>query len=130
MVEEGDATGLWPFDGALVDLLKSRSVVIVETYPTEFYDHLGFRLGSGKGNGKQSQPARQAVAKHLLTTAVQLGCEFSDAAHEAVAGGSVRAGTARTRSMPWWLSWASSSISTRGTRSTRQMNPPCGQLKA
>ena len=87
MVEEGDDIGLWPFDGALVDLLESRSIVIVETYPTEFYGHLGFRLGSGSGNGKQSQSARQAVAKHLLTAALQLGCEFSNAAHEAVGAG-------------------------------------------
>jgi len=86
-VDEGGDIGLWPFDGALLALLESRSVVIVETYPTEFYAHLGFRLGGGKGNGKQSPSARQAVSKHLLTAAAQFGCEFTEAAHEAVTGG-------------------------------------------
>lgn len=87
MIDEGGDIGLWPFDGALLALLESRSAVIVETYPTEFYAHLGFRLGDGKGNGKQSLSARQAVSKHLLTVAAQLACEFTEAAHEAVTGG-------------------------------------------
>lgn len=87
MVDEGTDVRLWPFDGALRDLLKSASVAIVETYPTEFCGHLGFRLGGVKGNGKQSQGARQKVSNHLLTAAAQLGCEFSDVAHEAVKSG-------------------------------------------
>lgn len=87
MVDEGGDIGLWPFDGPLLALLGSRSTVIVETYPTEFYAHLGFRLGGAKGNGKQSPSARRAVSKHLLMMAAQLGCEFTTAAHEGVTGG-------------------------------------------
>jgi hypothetical protein len=59
LLNQGDHVGLWPFDGPLVDLLQSRSSVIVETYPTEFYGHLGVRFGSGKGEGKQSPRARK-----------------------------------------------------------------------
>ena len=77
MVEEGDDIGLWPFDGALVDLLESRSIVIVETYPTEFYGHLGFCLGSGKrqreavtvgapGGGQASPDSRVTARMRVL----------------------------------------------------------------
>ena len=36
-----DRIRLWPFEGALRDLCSPLSVVVCETYPAEFYGHLG-----------------------------------------------------------------------------------------
>jgi SAM-dependent methyltransferase len=52
---------LWPFDGGLEKLLASRRAVIVETYPAEFYNHLGLRFGS-----KTRQKDRATTAATLL----------------------------------------------------------------
>ena len=38
----GARAGLWPFDGEWHELLRSRSLVIAETYPAEFYARFGF----------------------------------------------------------------------------------------
>lgn len=84
MLCEGDRVGLWPFDGLLADLLKTKSVVIVETYPAEFYGHLGLRFPGGRDGGKQSQSARTALADQLLVEADRLETTPSDAAREAV----------------------------------------------
>jgi DNA-3-methyladenine glycosylase I len=56
---------IWPFDGALFELLSAFDVVIVETYPAEFYRRLGLRIGI-LGHSKTSQEARLAAAPALL----------------------------------------------------------------
>jgi hypothetical protein len=53
---------LWPFDGALLDLLAPGVVTVAETYPAEALRHLGIRL---KGS-KRRQADRAAVAGPLL----------------------------------------------------------------
>jgi len=50
-------TTLWPFDGTLTELVAEPQVVIAETYPTEFYGHLGIALRGSK----RDQQARAAV---------------------------------------------------------------------
>ena len=87
MVDEGDHVCLWPFDGGLTDLLGSRSVVIVETYPTEFYGQLGFQFRGGRDGGKRSPSARLNVSHHLLAAAEELDCELTEPAHQAVKAG-------------------------------------------
>lgn len=87
MLTHGDQVGLWPFDGRLVDLLRSRSCVIVETYPTEFYGHLGIRLPLEAKGGKLRLQARQNCRRQLLDEAVRVGAELSDKAHHAVTSG-------------------------------------------
>lgn len=52
---------VWPFDGTLDKLLQHSQTVIVETYPAEFYQHLGLNVRS-----KKDQKDRQANATHLL----------------------------------------------------------------
>jgi hypothetical protein len=49
---------LWPFDGTLDELIAEPRVVIAETYPAEFYGHLGIALPGSK----RQQTARRAVA--------------------------------------------------------------------
>lgn len=39
---------LWPFDGALLDLLRGGRVVLAETYPAEAMRQLGLRMGGSK----------------------------------------------------------------------------------
>lgn len=63
---------LWPFDGYLVDLLRPGRLVVTETYPAEFYRHLGVRFGGGRG-GKRSQAARRANAVPLIAQAEAAG---------------------------------------------------------
>ena len=56
LIGDNNNVALWPFDGALRDLLQSGScVVIVETYPAEFYRRLDVRFPGSKGGGKRSQ---------------------------------------------------------------------------
>jgi len=43
----GAALSLWPFDGALADLLDRPGIVAAETYPGEIYSHLQLRVGAG-----------------------------------------------------------------------------------
>jgi hypothetical protein len=60
---------LWPFEGGLEELLQPGNLVIVETYPTEFYHHLGVRFprrGRGQKSGKRVQSERGANAGRLL----------------------------------------------------------------
>jgi SAM-dependent methyltransferase len=64
---------IWPFDGELAELLEAGRVVIVETYPTEFYRHLGIILNPGK----RSQEARQRNADVLLRWADNASVELS-----------------------------------------------------
>lgn len=87
MLSAGAHVGLWPFDGPLADLLRSRSCVIVETYPTEFYGHLDLKFASGKGQGKRSQSARKRLASRLLEEAEALDTQLFEDARDAVTGG-------------------------------------------
>jgi len=67
---------IWPFSGQLCELLASRRVIVAETYPAEFYKHLGVAFPvpkerisssfSSTGTGKRSQAARAANAAALL----------------------------------------------------------------
>jgi alkylated DNA nucleotide flippase Atl1 len=56
---------IWPFDGAMTELLAASDAVIVETYPTEAYRQLGLRMG-GPGMAKTRQDDRRADARRLL----------------------------------------------------------------
>ncbi len=71
----GRRVRLWPFDGPLKKLLKPRQVVVLETYPAEYYTSF---FGDGwKGKGKLQ--ARQAVASKLpaCSDKARITCETS-----------------------------------------------------
>jgi hypothetical protein len=63
---------IWPFSGQLVDLLQPGQTVIVETYPAEFYQHLGVKFNRYQGvhignlGGKRSQESRIRNSATLL----------------------------------------------------------------
>jgi Protein of unknown function (DUF429) len=69
--ERRDRTAFWPFDGNLVDLLISGATVVAETYPAEFYRHLG--LGNVVGKGHQA--VRVAHSEALANAAADLTVE-------------------------------------------------------
>jgi hypothetical protein len=55
---------LWPFDGALKDLVTSSQLVIAETYPADAYGQVGIRFGSRMS--KRRQYDRLTFATALL----------------------------------------------------------------
>lgn len=59
---------LWPFAGPLEVLLARGGIVVAESYPAEFYGHLGLAWEPGSG-GKRCRTARAAHAGPLLAWA-------------------------------------------------------------
>lgn len=77
---------LWPFHGPLFDLLKTRRIVVAETYPGECYGHLGVafpRSYTGGSSGKRVRSSRAANAGVLLgwaeTAGIALDADLIDA---------------------------------------------------
>jgi hypothetical protein len=63
---------VWPFSGSLFKLFRPGRVVIAETYPAEFYTHLGVRFPTSRRSeksGKRVQRDRAANAPMLLAWA-------------------------------------------------------------
>jgi hypothetical protein len=59
--------GIWPFDGALDELLATKRTVVAETYPGALYPRIGATLPSVNGaRGKRSQGSRAASAPEIL----------------------------------------------------------------
>jgi hypothetical protein len=53
---------LWPFEGRFYDLIAERRITIAETYPAEFYSHIGVRFVRQPGlpaPGKRNRADRQ-----------------------------------------------------------------------
>jgi hypothetical protein len=74
-LRDGLDLGLWPFQGGLDELLARHRFVVTETYPAEFYRHLGLNL---KG-GKDKQTVRRSNAPPLLSWADAAGVELDPA---------------------------------------------------
>ncbi|WP_426751141.1 hypothetical protein [Myxococcus sp. Y35] len=64
---------LWPFDGELDELLTPGGLVIVETYPREFYGHLGVAPVQ-----KNEPSSRRLAGERLQDHAHELGVRLSD----------------------------------------------------
>jgi hypothetical protein len=65
MREMTENVGIWPFQGGLDELLKSRKLTIAETYPTEACVVLGLPP-PGKGWSKRNPDHRKAHGPHLI----------------------------------------------------------------
>jgi hypothetical protein len=81
---------LWPFSGPLEDLLAREGVVLAETYPAEFYDHLGVAFSNarrGERAGKRVQRDRAANATSLLGWAATTGVEVNTALRSEIEDG-------------------------------------------
>jgi hypothetical protein len=72
----GDAAGLWPFDGDLMELLAAKRIVFAETYPAEACVQLGM-TAPGRGWSKRVRDHRPVRGGHLLTAAKRLKLELT-----------------------------------------------------
>jgi hypothetical protein len=68
---QGGRIALWPFDGALHDLLEGVRTIVAETYPGDTYHRLG--IGRRPVWSKRSQAGRASVAPPLLDWLAQRG---------------------------------------------------------
>ncbi len=71
---------VWPFDGSLDALVKPGQVVAAETYPAEFYVHLGVGFPPSKKDtrtGKRVQADRAGNTKPLLHWASDAGVDVA-----------------------------------------------------
>lgn len=59
-----DKIGLWPFDGSLVELAKSKPVIVTETYPGDVYRQIGMPRG---GWSKRRQADRTRMGHIILS---------------------------------------------------------------
>jgi hypothetical protein len=87
---------VWPFSGSLAELLQPGQTVIAETYPAEFYQHLGVKFKPTKtsqeialhaAGGKRSQAARQKNAEVLANCSSDLKIQLSDNLSAAIQDG-------------------------------------------
>jgi Protein of unknown function (DUF429) len=76
---------IWPFDGPLPALLRTRRFVVAETYPGEVYGHLGLALRAH--GGKRRHAARLANAARLLAWAEHSEIALAPELHAEIAGG-------------------------------------------
>jgi hypothetical protein len=79
-LRERDDVTLWPFAGSLTELLDRSGIVVAESYPAEFYTHLGitFPKGPDGHGGKRSSFSRAANAPTLLAWAAANSVKLSD----------------------------------------------------
>jgi SAM-dependent methyltransferase len=81
---------VWPFNGDLSELLRSERVVVVETYPREFYQHLGIKFSTpqaGQRTGKRVQIERQENAPALFAWANANEADLSPGMRAAIRDG-------------------------------------------
>ncbi len=81
---------LWPFDGPLGQLVEQGALVAAETYPREFYGHLGVSFARGPGpapRSKRRQEDRLGNAAALLAWTDKTGTVLAPALRDAIAGG-------------------------------------------
>lgn len=60
---------IWPFSGSLAELIQPGAAIVVETYPAEFYTHLGLLFSSASRLSKRRCSDRRFYAHHLITWA-------------------------------------------------------------
>ncbi len=77
-----DRVRAWPFHGALNDLVAEGGVVVCETYPSEFYGHLGLPR-------TKTHEARREAAKSLIAAAGRIGVKLDPRAEDDVRSGFV-----------------------------------------
>jgi hypothetical protein len=78
---------IWPFSGTLAECCHSGNLVIVETYPAEFYGHLGLSFSSPSRKSKRRQSDRQSFACHLLDYAASNRLEIDNSLKNSITNG-------------------------------------------
>jgi hypothetical protein len=75
-VDHSMPVAIWPFSGGLTEILRPGVTVLAETYPAEYYAHLGVKFSRPTG-GKRSQAARRGGAEALLDWANEARVSFT-----------------------------------------------------
>jgi hypothetical protein len=81
---------IWPFEGSLAELVAPGRIVVAETYPAEYYGHLGVELAApaeGGPRGKRVQAVRAAQAPRLLDFARELSLALAPELQAQIADG-------------------------------------------
>ncbi len=90
-LRSGDDLAIWPFSGPLAALCVPGRIVAAESYPAEFYGHLGISFTQGRGHGrrggKRVREARKANAPLLLQWARQAGVGMPPALSDMIRDG-------------------------------------------
>ncbi|RPI20950.1 MAG: hypothetical protein EHM70_25840, partial [Chloroflexota bacterium] len=84
------AVAVWPFSGELFSLLGAGYTVIAETYPAEFYTHLGLtfpRRGKCERSGKRVQAARLDNAARMMEWADMAGVAMHPGLRDQICSG-------------------------------------------
>lgn len=74
---------LWPFEGTLTELAQRDKPILAESYPGEFYHHLGLQLSGSK----RSQATRKQCGETLLAWADSHNVLLDAALTEQIASG-------------------------------------------
>jgi hypothetical protein len=77
---------LWPFSGTLKQLCAPGRVIVAETYPSEFYHHLGIEFLPGK-MGKRRPADRAQQAHALFSQAQRLHLELDSESSRLISNG-------------------------------------------
>lgn len=93
----------WPFSGWFYDLLDSASIIVLETYPAECYNHLGVSFtrrhfvdnmkNRPRTSGKRSQVGRAANAHNIVLRSEELGLDLEPTLKEKIFDGFGPSGT-------------------------------------
>ena len=78
---------VWPFSGTLDQCCLPGNSVVVETYPAEFYGHLGLSFSSGPRKSKRRQEDRASFAELLIQWAVDHNMDLDAPIHSAILNG-------------------------------------------
>ncbi|TVQ71271.1 MAG: DUF429 domain-containing protein [Balneolaceae bacterium] len=77
---------LWPFDGDLDELLRTKQIVAAETYPAEAAIQIGLGV-PGRGWSKRSVNDRISKAETILSYAVKIDVSLSKELRNDIGGG-------------------------------------------
>ncbi len=74
---------IWPFSGDLSTICQPDHIVVVETYPAEFYHHLGLSFTSPR-RSKRTLADRLSFSGHLLAWAKQQDLHLDPSIHQSI----------------------------------------------
>jgi hypothetical protein len=78
---------IWPFAGRLDECCRNADIVVVETYPAEYYTHLGLSSSSSPRWSKRRQSDRSFFAGRLISLAQNLRLSLTSEVREKILDG-------------------------------------------
>jgi len=78
---------IWPFSGLFAALCQPENIVVIETYPAEFYAHLGLSFSSHGRRSKRRPLDRMAFVDQLISWAGAHNLDLDDSIKNSVMNG-------------------------------------------